>query len=107
RRTYPRRHASRPPGRDPGAARAADKSCAPGTLCGCPRHTNDLAPPRPPMRSRLIRARIAMTLGLILSLRALAAPDSLTLNEIAAGVFVHPGKPLPLDAPGHDDIANI
>jgi quinoprotein relay system zinc metallohydrolase 2 len=29
------------------------------------------------------------------------------LTEISAGVFVHQGKPLPLDAPGHDDIANI
>jgi quinoprotein relay system zinc metallohydrolase 2 len=30
-----------------------------------------------------------------------------SLTQIAAGVFVHLGKPLPLDAPGHDDIANI
>jgi quinoprotein relay system zinc metallohydrolase 2 len=29
------------------------------------------------------------------------------VSEIAAGVFVHSGKPLALDAPGHDDIANI
>ncbi|HSY06397.1 MAG TPA: quinoprotein relay system zinc metallohydrolase 2 [Steroidobacteraceae bacterium] len=29
------------------------------------------------------------------------------LGEIAAGVFVHYGRPLPLDVPGHDDIANI
>jgi quinoprotein relay system zinc metallohydrolase 2 len=27
--------------------------------------------------------------------------------QVAPGVFVHLGKPLPLDAPGHDDIANI
>jgi quinoprotein relay system zinc metallohydrolase 2 len=31
----------------------------------------------------------------------------LSFSEVAAGVFVHVGKPLPLDAPGHDDIANI
>jgi quinoprotein relay system zinc metallohydrolase 2 len=30
-----------------------------------------------------------------------------SLTEVAAGVFVHLGRPLPLDAPGHDDIANI
>ena len=36
-----------------------------------------------------------------------ASPDSFEVHEIAAGVFVHPGKPLPLDAPGHDDIANL
>lgn len=36
------------------------------------------------------------------------APISpLSLTQVAAGVFVHLGKPLPLDAPGHDDIANI
>jgi quinoprotein relay system zinc metallohydrolase 2 len=28
-------------------------------------------------------------------------------TEIAPGVFVHAGKLLPLDAPGHDDIANL
>jgi quinoprotein relay system zinc metallohydrolase 2 len=36
-----------------------------------------------------------------------ASPDSFELQQIAAGVFVHPGKPLPLEAPGHDDIANL
>ena len=36
-----------------------------------------------------------------------ASPDSFEVHEIAAGVFVHPGKALPLDAPGHDDIANL
>ena len=29
------------------------------------------------------------------------------VTEPAAGVFVHAGRPLALDAPGHDDIANI
>jgi quinoprotein relay system zinc metallohydrolase 2 len=36
-----------------------------------------------------------------------ADPAALELLEPAAGVFVHLGKPLALDAPGHDDIANI
>jgi len=39
-----------------------------------------------------------------------AASDRATafaLQEVAPGVFVHFGQPLPLDAPGHDDIANI
>jgi quinoprotein relay system zinc metallohydrolase 2 len=35
------------------------------------------------------------------------AADTFALSEVAAGVFVHEGKPLALDAPGHDDIANI
>jgi quinoprotein relay system zinc metallohydrolase 2 len=38
---------------------------------------------------------------------AQAGADSFNLSEIARGVFVHRGKPLALDAPGHDDIANI
>jgi quinoprotein relay system zinc metallohydrolase 2 len=40
-------------------------------------------------------------------LAARSATDSLSLEQIAPGVFVHIGKPLALDAPGHDDIANI
>ena len=31
----------------------------------------------------------------------------ISLQEVAPGVFVHFGRPLALDAPGHDDIANI
>lgn len=34
-------------------------------------------------------------------------PAALEVDEIAPGVFVHFGKMLALDAPGHDDIANI
>ncbi|MGH8230691.1 MAG: quinoprotein relay system zinc metallohydrolase 2 [Steroidobacteraceae bacterium] len=29
------------------------------------------------------------------------------MQALAPGVYVHLGRPLPLDAPGHDDIANI
>ena len=36
-----------------------------------------------------------------------ASPDSFEVHEIATGVYVHPGKPLPLEAAGHDDIANL
>lgn len=35
------------------------------------------------------------------------APAALPVTQVAPGVFVHLGKPLGLDAPGHDDIANI
>jgi quinoprotein relay system zinc metallohydrolase 2 len=38
---------------------------------------------------------------------AAAAAPEFSLQEVATGVFVHFGRPLPLDAPGHDDIANI
>jgi quinoprotein relay system zinc metallohydrolase 2 len=38
---------------------------------------------------------------------AAAARDGFNLSEPAPGVFVHVGRPLPLDAPGHDDIANL
>ncbi|MGH8123369.1 MAG: quinoprotein relay system zinc metallohydrolase 2, partial [Rudaea sp.] len=36
-----------------------------------------------------------------------AADSAFNLSAVAPGVFVHLGKPLALDAPGHDDIANI
>jgi quinoprotein relay system zinc metallohydrolase 2 len=36
-----------------------------------------------------------------------SAADALTVLQLAPGVFVHLGQQLPLDAPGHDDIANI
>ena len=36
-----------------------------------------------------------------------AAAPAFAVDQLATGVFVHAGKQLPLDAPGHDDIANI
>jgi quinoprotein relay system zinc metallohydrolase 2 len=35
------------------------------------------------------------------------AEDSFAVAALAPGVYVHAGKMLPLDAPGHDDIANL
>jgi quinoprotein relay system zinc metallohydrolase 2 len=40
------------------------------------------------------------------SIRAGAA-EPFAVTELAPGVFVHAGKQLALDAPGHDDIANL
>jgi quinoprotein relay system zinc metallohydrolase 2 len=36
-----------------------------------------------------------------------AAAPAFTVDQLADGVFAHVGKQLALDAPGHDDIANI
>jgi quinoprotein relay system zinc metallohydrolase 2 len=33
--------------------------------------------------------------------------EPFTVSDAGRGVFVHLGRPLPVDAPGHDDIANI
>jgi quinoprotein relay system zinc metallohydrolase 2 len=54
------------------------------------------------------RPRLALALWLLVaatSSTAIAAPFE--IQQVAAGVFVHFGQPLDLDAPGHDDIANI
>lgn len=42
-----------------------------------------------------------------ISASALASKSTFNLTQPAPGVFVHLGKPVALDAPGHDDIANI
>jgi quinoprotein relay system zinc metallohydrolase 2 len=34
-------------------------------------------------------------------------PDGFNLSEVTPGIFVHTGRALPLNVPGHDDIANI
>ncbi|HZX90289.1 MAG TPA: quinoprotein relay system zinc metallohydrolase 2, partial [Rudaea sp.] len=36
-----------------------------------------------------------------------ADTPAFAVDQVATGVFVHAGQQLPLDAPGHDDIANI
>jgi quinoprotein relay system zinc metallohydrolase 2 len=53
-----------------------------------------------------------LALGPICALAAGARPagtptGSFNLLELAPGVFVHAGRPLALDEPGHDDIANL
>jgi quinoprotein relay system zinc metallohydrolase 2 len=59
------------------------------------------------MTRRRQLSSLAALLCLGVPLLARSAPDAFTLDEIAPGVFVHPGRALALDAPGHDDIANI
>jgi quinoprotein relay system zinc metallohydrolase 2 len=43
----------------------------------------------------------------LLALACAAHGAAFELAEVAPGVYVHLGRPLPLDVPGHDDIANI
>jgi quinoprotein relay system zinc metallohydrolase 2 len=56
----------------------------------------------------MIQSRLALAL-IVLGAGAATAAEvpEFALEQIAPGVFVHFGQPLPLDAPGHDDIANI
>jgi len=56
----------------------------------------------------LTRVRILFAIA-VLSVTApiFAAAPPFAVDQVANGVFVHLGKQLPLDAPGHDDIANI
>jgi quinoprotein relay system zinc metallohydrolase 2 len=56
---------------------------------------------------RLARWRIATLLAAALLLSGAGEDGGLTVDELASGVFVHRGAQLPLDAPGHEDIANI
>jgi len=56
------------------------------------------------------KRRVRAALLLLSACAAIARaekPSPLDVDEIAPGVFVHVGKMLALDAPGHDDIANI
>ncbi len=53
------------------------------------------------------KARIALCLACPLAFAADVAPAAFNLSEPAPGVFVHLGRQLALDVPGHDDIANI
>src|SRR6185369_11584412 len=56
----------------------------------------------------LARVRILFAIA-VLSVTApmSAAAPAFAIDQVASGVFVHLGKQLPLDALGHDDIANI
>jgi quinoprotein relay system zinc metallohydrolase 2 len=55
---------------------------------------------------RRIRVRTVLLCALIWA-SASRAETAITMREVAPGVFVHLGQQLALDAPGHDDIANI
>lgn len=55
--------------------------------------------------ARLACALLALS-AVILQASADASDAPLRVEQVAPGVFVHYGQPLPLDAPGHDDIAN-
>ncbi len=57
------------------------------------------------MRRAVVSRSVALAASLLLPLLAGAADFS--VREVAPGVFVHEGRALALDAPGHDDIANI
>jgi quinoprotein relay system zinc metallohydrolase 2 len=57
------------------------------------------------MPSALVTASAALGAALLLPLLAGAADFS--VREVAPGVFVHEGRALALDVPGHDDIANL
>lgn len=61
-------------------------------------------------RRRLARCaipRLLATTLLVAMLGGAGNSDMLAVDELAAGVYVHRGAQLPLDVPGHDDIANI
>jgi quinoprotein relay system zinc metallohydrolase 2 len=54
------------------------------------------------------RVALGVCWSLLTSMAPAAGPkDAFNLTQPAPGVFVHIGQPLALDAPGHDDIANI
>ncbi len=53
-----------------------------------------------------VLARSAARLAVLL-LPGLAQAATLSVREVAPGVFVHEGRTVALTAPGHDDIANI
>jgi quinoprotein relay system zinc metallohydrolase 2 len=64
--------------------------------------------PRHRFRGHLQHATLAVLASPALSAWLYAAvPNALPVAEVAPGVFVHVGKTLALDAPGHDDIANV
>jgi quinoprotein relay system zinc metallohydrolase 2 len=61
------------------------------------------------VRSDAAAARCAIALGLLAAAHSARPADveALHVDRIAAGVYVHTGRLAALDAPGHDDIANI
>jgi len=55
----------------------------------------------------LTRVRNLCAIAALLIAGPSTAAAPVAVDQVANGVFVHLGKQLPLDAPGHDDIANI
>lgn len=55
---------------------------------------------------RLVR-RLALLCLILCCTSAFAASQTFAIAQVAPGIFVHVGKHLPLEGPGHDDIANI
>lgn len=56
---------------------------------------------------RVILLPLLAVLGIATCATARDSPATFGIDEVASGIFVHTGKPLALDVPGHDDIANI
>ncbi len=69
--------------------------------------------PLPSLPVRLAQAALARLLaaafcaGIVSTPAAALSATAFSITEAAPGVFVHRGRQLALDAPGHDDIANI
>jgi quinoprotein relay system zinc metallohydrolase 2 len=61
------------------------------------------------LRAFFLRALVWPMAGVMLhaGAGAVAGEAAFTVRELDAGVFIHLGQQLALDAPGHDDIANI
>ena len=57
--------------------------------------------------SLVSRVRILCATAVLSFAGPAAAAPAFAVDQVAPGVFVHVGKQLALDAPGHDDIANI
>jgi quinoprotein relay system zinc metallohydrolase 2 len=55
----------------------------------------------------MIGVRLVCIVAALIACVTRPAHAGLSLQEVAPGVFVHFGQALALDAPGHDDIANI
>jgi quinoprotein relay system zinc metallohydrolase 2 len=53
------------------------------------------------------RLLVALLVASFANAARVAADEALAVAELAPGAFVHVGKQLALDVPGHDDIANI
>jgi quinoprotein relay system zinc metallohydrolase 2 len=68
----------------------------------------DRATPLPATLPEFRRRRLCAAVLCALAWTPAARPqNALPIRQVAPGVFVHLGQQLALDAPGHDDIANI